>query len=60
MHKTKERSAVMVELVWFILGKSEVCRIIHAGPCDSCLNADCWCLSIFAPLLDLSSMIVVA
>ena len=23
-----------------------VCRIIHDGPCDSDLNADCWRLNI--------------
>ena len=46
VHKTKEISAVMVGLAWFILGKLVVSRVIHVGPCDSRLNADCWRLTI--------------
>ena len=46
MHKTKEISAVMVGLAWFILGGLVVSRVIHVGPCDSRLNANCWRLSI--------------
>ena len=27
-----------------------VCRVIHDGPCDSHLNADCWGLNILCAL----------